>query len=294
MNTKEVPGWVKAPLLIGLCGWLLWRELRSPARRSRESKAVRTARNLTVAGIAGVAVEYAEMPVALRLARLAEKRRWGILKKLSLPAWLEIPLAVLALDYTLYHWHALCHKNALLWRFHQPHHADRDMDASTALRFHFGEVTLSVGWRAAQVAVIGVSPLAFSVWQTMLVSCILFHHSNVLLSPKTERLLGSFLITPRMHEIHHSDVQEESDSNWSSGLSFWDRLHGTLRLDVPTEQITIGVPAYSKPEDVTLPKVLEMPFVEQRPSWQLPDGTLKIKRTQTLADEAEENLESAG
>ena len=163
MTMKEVPAWVKLPLIVGLCGWLLWRELRWPARRSRESKPVRTARNLAIAGVAGLAVEYAEVPVALRLARLVEKRRWGILKKLSLPAWFEIPLAVLALDYTLYHWHAQCHKNRLLWRFHQPHHADLDMDASTALRFHFGEVTLSVGWRALQVVVIGVSPLAFSV-----------------------------------------------------------------------------------------------------------------------------------
>ena len=280
MKDKEVPAWVKVPVFVGLCGWLLWRELRSPARRSRESKTVRTARNLAVAGAAGLAVEYAEVPVALRLARLVEKRRWGILKKLRLPVWLEIPLAVLALDYTLYHWHVLCHKNRFLWRFHQPHHADLDMDASTALRFHFGEVTLSVGWRALQVLVIGVSPLAFSVWQTMLVLCILFHHSNVRLSPETERLLGTFLVTPRMHETHHSNIQDESDSNWSCNFSLWDRLHGTLRLDVPPEEITIGVPAYSKPEDVTLSKVLEMPFGEQRPSWQLPGGTPRITRGQ--------------
>ena len=278
MKDKEVPVWVKIPLVVGLCGWLLWRELRSPARRSRESKALRTARNLAIAGIAGLAVEFAEVPVALRLARLAEKRRWGILKRLSLPAWLEIPLAVLALDYTLYHWHVQCHKNRFLWRFHQPHHVDLDMDASTALRFHFGEVSLSVGWRALQVVGIGVSPLAFSIWQTALVLSILFHHSNVGLSAKSERLIGRVLITPRMHAIHHSDVQEESDSNWSSSFSWWDRIHGTLRVDVPPEELTIGVPAHNKPEDVTLAKVLEMPFVEQGTSWQLPDGTFRITR----------------
>jgi sterol desaturase/sphingolipid hydroxylase (fatty acid hydroxylase superfamily) len=278
MKDKTVPGWVKAPLVAGLCGWLLWRELRAPARRSRESKTLHTARNLAIAGIAGLAVEYAEAPVALHLARLTEKRRWGILKWLSLPAWLEIPLAVLALDYTLYHWHRQCHKNHFLWRFHEPHHADLDMDASTALRFHFGEVSLSVGWRALQVVVIGVSPLAFSVWQTTLVLSILFHHSNVRLSAKSEGRLGNVLITPRMHAIHHSNVREEADSNWSSSFSFWDRIHGTLRLGVPPEELTIGVPAHGKPEDVTLSKVLEMPFVEQRPSWRLPDGTLRITR----------------
>jgi sterol desaturase/sphingolipid hydroxylase (fatty acid hydroxylase superfamily) len=265
-------------LVVGFCGWILWREWRTPARRAVESKAVRNARNLTVAGIAGVAVQLAEMPVAVGLTRWVERKRWGLLKSLRLPAWLEIPLAVLALDYTLYLWHVLTHLNPLLWRFHQPHHVDLDMDASTALRFHFGEIGLSVGWRAAQIVVIGVSPLAFSVWQTGLLVSIVFHHSNVRLDPAVESRLGRWLITPRMHEIHHSNIEDEANSNWSSGLSIWDRFHGTLRSDIPREQITIGVPAYLDPRDVTLKKTLEMPFDEQRASWQLPNGRMFLSR----------------
>ncbi len=275
---KEVPGWIKAPLVIGLCGWLLWRELKAPARAAKESKLVRSARNLTVAVVAGAAVQYAEMPLVRPLATWVEASRFGLIKFLGLPVWLEVPLAFMALDYTLYLWHALNHRVRFLWRFHQPHHSDRDMDASTALRFHFGEVALSVGWRAAQVVVIGVSPLSYSVWQTGLILSILFHHSNVRLAERTERLLGRVLITPRMHEIHHSNVHEESDSNWSSGLSLWDRLHGTLRLDIPSEQITIGVPAYSRADDVVLQEVLEMPFKAQRESWRLPEGRLLEER----------------
>ena len=275
---REVPGWIKFPLVAGLCGWLLWRELRAPARAAKESKLVRNARNLTVAAVAGAAVQYAEMPLVRPLAIWVETRGFGLVKFWGLPLWLEVPLAILALDYTLYLWHTLTHRVPLLWRFHQPHHADRDMDASTAVRFHFGEVALSAGWRAAQIVLIGVTPLSYSVWQTGLILSILFHHSNVRLSDRTDRLLGWVLVTPRMHEIHHSNVHEEADSNWSSGLSLWDRLHGTLRLDVPTERITIGVPAYSQAEDVVLPKVLEMPFTEQRESWRLPEGRLLEER----------------
>ncbi len=278
MTNKELPGWIRVPLMLGLCGWVLWRELRTPARREVESKVVRNARNLAIAGTAGAAVQLVEMPVALKLVRWVEQKRWGILKWLRLPAWLEVLLAVLALDYTLYFWHRQTHLNPLLWRFHQPHHIDLDMDASTALRFHFGEILLSVGWRAAQIVLIGVSPMAFSIWQTGLFCCIIFHHSNVELDPETEHRLGMVLITPRMHEIHHSNVEDEADTNWSSGLSIWDRLHGTLRLDVPREQITIGVPAYSAPEDVTLERTLEMPFVEQRESWQASDGRVLLTR----------------
>jgi sterol desaturase/sphingolipid hydroxylase (fatty acid hydroxylase superfamily) len=80
-----------------------------------------------------------------------------------------------------------------------------------------------------------------------------------------------------MHGIHHSIVPEETNSNWSSGLTVWDRLHGTLRLDVPQEQVTIGVPAYRDPKDVTLPKIVAMPFGPQRPSWQLPGNGRPVR-----------------
>jgi sterol desaturase/sphingolipid hydroxylase (fatty acid hydroxylase superfamily) len=243
-----------------------------------ESKLTRSGRNLTLAGVAGVAVAAAEMPVALALAHLVEQNHWGLLQLAPLPSWLSIPLAVLALDYTLYAWHVLTHRSRFLWRFHQPHHVDRDLDASTAIRFHFGEVGLSVAWRAAQIVLIGVSPAAFSVWQTALIVCIVFHHSNVKLDPEVERRLARWLVTPRMHEIHHSNIADETNSNWSSGLSIWDRLHGTFRLDVPREQVIIGVPAYSRAGDVTLGKTLAMPFVEQRDSWVSPDGRLLLTR----------------
>ena len=158
-------------------------------------------------------------------------------------------------------------------RFHQPHHVDLDMDASTALRFHFGEMLVSVPWRAAQVVAIGAGPFALSLWQTLVLVEILFHHSNVELPARTERSLSWIVVTPRMHAVHHSIVPEETDSNWSNLLSVWDWLHGTLRRDVMEAEITIGVPAYRDPAEVTLPRVVEMPFVEQRDRLRLPDGT---------------------
>jgi len=277
MKRTEVPGWIRVPLILGACGWILWQELKRPARRSVESKVVRTARNLAVAATGGLAVQAVEMPVARPLCQLAEGRRWGLVNRLPVPGWLRTLLAVLALDYTLYFWHVMTHRVPFLWRFHQPHHVDRDMDASTALRFHFGEIACSAGWRALQIVAIGVSPWAFSVWQTGLLVCILFHHSNVSFTRRADRLAGLVLITPRMHETHHSNIAEESNSNYSSGLAFWDRLHGTLRF-APHGQVVIGVPAYSERKDVTLGRVLEMPFVEQREPWTLPDGTPMYRR----------------
>jgi len=147
------------------------------------------------------------------------------------------------------------------------HHVDRDLDASTALRFHFGEMALSVFFRMAQVRLLGVSPTAASVWQTLLLASIAFHHSNLRLPPHIERRLVRFIVTPRMHGIHHSDHRDETNTNWSSLFSWWDRLHGTLRLDIPQDAIEIGVPAYQDPRDVTVGRIIVLPFVEQRDDW---------------------------
>ena len=195
-----------------------------------------------------------------RVAAVVERRRWGVLKWLRLPAWLEVCCAVLLMDYTLYMWHVLTHRVPALWRFHVVHHLDLDLDASTAVRFHFGELALSTPWRVAQVVLIGTSPLALSIWQTALLVAILFHHSNVELPLAIERRLGRVFVTPRMHGIHHSIARDQVNSNWSSGLALWDRIHGTLKLNVPQREITIGVPPFLHPEDVTLEKVLELPF----------------------------------
>jgi sterol desaturase/sphingolipid hydroxylase (fatty acid hydroxylase superfamily) len=269
MQTRKLPGWLRLVLVGGTFATLAWLERRRPLRRAVEPKLRREGRNLAVAGLSAAAIRLAEEPITAPLARLVEQRRWGLLKRLGLPAWVEVPLAVVLLDYTLYLWHILTHRVPLLWRFHVAHHVDLDLDASTALRFHFGEMVLSVPWRAAQVVLIGVSPLALSVWQTATLVEILFHHSNVELPVEVERWLCRLIVTPRLHGIHHSIVEEETDSNWSSGLTVWD----WLRLDVPQQDIVIGVPAYRDPAEVTLPKVLALPFEEQRPTWHLPgDG----------------------
>ena len=111
-----------------------------------------------------------------------------------------------------------------------------------------------------------VPPLARFGALALLVS-ILFHHWNLRLSPAIERRLALGIVTPRMHGIHHSDREHETNSNWSSLLSVWDRLHGTLRLDVPDDRITIGVPAWQREEDVTFARLLAMPFATQRNDW---------------------------
>lgn len=252
---------------------LSWLERRRPLRPEVEPKGRRLSRNLAVAALSAIVVRCAELPIVLPLATLVEERRWGLLGLLGLPAAAGVPLALVLFDYTLYVWHVLTHRVPVLWRFHVVHHVDLDLDASTALRFHFGEIFVSIAWRAAQVVAIGASPLALTTWQTALLLSTMFHHANVALPLPIERRLVRLLVTPRMHGIHHSTVRDETDSNWSSGLTLWDRLHGTLRLNVPQGAISIGVPAYREPSEVALPRILTLPFRRQRSPWRDATGS---------------------
>jgi sterol desaturase/sphingolipid hydroxylase (fatty acid hydroxylase superfamily) len=174
-------------------------------------------------------------------------------------------LAVLLLDYTLYWWHVAEHRLPWLYRFHAVHHADLDLDTSTALRFHFGEFVASIPWRAAQIAGIGASPRALRCWQRLTTLEVMFHHSNVRLPLAVERLLGAVLVTPRLHGIHHSVLPDEQDSNWSSGLTLWDRLHGSYRGDVPQAALEIGLAGLRDPAAVSLPRIVAMPFRREQP-----------------------------
>ena len=209
-------------------------ERRFPLRPAREPKARRLSRNLAVAAAGALTLRLVQQPIIVPLSRLVAARRWGVAPRLPIPRWARGLAAVLLLDYTLYVWHVLNHRVPFLWRFHRIHHADRDLDASTALRFHFGELALSVPWRAAQVVILGADPRTLRAWQIGLLLSILFHHSNVRLPRRINRLVSWFLVTPRLHGIHHSRVEDERNTNLSSGLTLWDRLHGTLRTGTPS------------------------------------------------------------
>ncbi len=264
---RPPPGWLRIGLGLGAFALLLALETRRPLRRPVEPKLRRDLRNLAVAAAGVVALRLAERPLVAPLARTVEARRLGLVKRVRLPAWAETALGVALMDYTLYLWHVLTHRMPFLWRMHVVHHADLDLSASTALRFHFAELAASAPWRAAQVLLIGAGPRTLSLWQALTFVSILFHHSNLRLPRRLDRLLTLAIVTPRMHGVHHSDRPEETGSNWSSMLTVWDRLHGTLNLEPPQARIRIGVPAYRDPAELTLGRLLALPFEAQRPTW---------------------------
>jgi sterol desaturase/sphingolipid hydroxylase (fatty acid hydroxylase superfamily) len=268
-----ISGWIYPAIVAGSFLLFLVLESAFPLRGVVENKLRRLARNLTLAGLGLATVTILQTPILLPVAMWAARHEVGLMGMAPFPRWAAVLGTILLLDYTLWFWHWLNHKVPFLWRFHKVHHVDRDLDTSTGIRFHFGELGLSVVFRAFQIVAIGADPLGVGIYQMLLFASVVFHHSNSRLPVGVERWLVRVVVTPRMHGIHHSDYRNETNSNWSSLLSVWDYLHRTVRLDVPQASIVIGVPAYRRPEEVTLGRVLALPFRERRDDWLRPDGS---------------------
>jgi sterol desaturase/sphingolipid hydroxylase (fatty acid hydroxylase superfamily) len=255
---------IGAPVLVCLFLVLLLVERRWPLRQRVDRWLRRIVINLAVAGPSFVVIRLLLIPVVVAVATWGDAHDVGLLRVLDLPSVVAAVFSVLLLDYTMYVWHWLNHRVSWLWRFHHVHHTDLDLDVSTAFRFHFGEMLLSVAARSVQVLVVGASPIAVLVYEIVLEASTEFHHSNLRLPVRLERVLSWFIMTPRAHGIHHSIVAEETNSNFSNFLILWDRLHRTLRLNIRQEQIVIGVPDYRDPRELGLVSLLLMPFRRQR------------------------------
>jgi sterol desaturase/sphingolipid hydroxylase (fatty acid hydroxylase superfamily) len=254
-----------APILATVFFLLLWVQKKHPLRRQHFATLRRVGRNLVFAIPSFVTLRLLLLPVPLIVAAWAQDHNLGVSHWLGLSPLAAALLGFLWLDYSYYWWHVATHRVPLLWRFHNVHHTDLDMDVSTATRFHFGELLLSVLFRVAQVLLFGVAPSTLLVFEIVFEVAGQFHHSNWRLPLKWEERLQRVLVTPRMHGIHHSVVRQETDSNWGTIFNWWDRLHGTLRLDVPQDTITIGVPGWRDEHELTLLDLWKMPFGKQRP-----------------------------
>lgn len=166
---------------------------------------------------------------------------FGLAHWLPLPPW-AVWVAVLVLfDGWMYTWHRLNHRVKFLWRFHAVHHSDREMDVTSAVRFHTGEIVLSSLARLAVLPLLGMTMPMLVVYEAILLPVILFHHSNIRIPGGLDRALRCVITTPWMHWVHHSEWQPETDSNFSSVLSVWDRLFGTFRLREDPGTIALGL-----------------------------------------------------
>ena len=193
--------------------------------------------------INGVAMSIACGACACTVAQWAATARVGLLNSVAAPVWVGALFSVLALDFVSYGWHRANHRVPFLWRFHQVHHSDASFTVSTALRFHPGELFLSLPIRLLAVALIGAPALAVVVFEIVFAFANLFEHGNIGLPLRFERILARLLVTPALHRLHHASRRPELDSNFGTILTLWDRVLRTYRESSSAARFETGLPS---------------------------------------------------
>lgn len=244
---------------------LLWPKrhlLTSKRKRWLTNVGISAAGTLLLRLMAVLAVPVAAIAAAL----FAERNGIGLLNQVAWPAWIKIVVALLVLDLAIWAQHWASHKVPLFWRLHQVHHADRDIDVTTAVRFHPVEIGLSMIWKIAVVIPLGAPPLAVFLFEVILNACAMFNHANIALPLGLDRVLRLFIVTPDMHRVHHSVLRREHDTNYGFNLSIWDRLFRTYTAQPKGGHLgmTIGLTPYQNENPGKFGWSLWLPFGPQR------------------------------
>lgn len=202
------------------------------------------ARSLTNFGLGGMAFAIGWLlPVGLTgLAILGQEKQWGLDAARSLSPPLQVALALLVRSFAGYWAHRLSHAVPWLWRVHRVHHSDPAIDISTGFRHHPLELLVTLAFVAPPVLLLGIAPWAVALVELLLQIAALAEHANVRTGGRIWRWLGLIFATPAVHLIHHSSASAQTDSNYGSLLTLWDRLFGSWRdpANEPVERLGLG------------------------------------------------------
>lgn len=221
-------------------------------------------RNLVMGGLNAFMSAILFAGFWLAVSVWTDENRFGVLNWLEdfagIPAWAHAVVALFVLDCWAYIWHRMNHELPFFWRFHKVHHSDNKMDVTTASRFHFGEIFFSGIFRFILIGLFGIYFWELVAYEIAMFTVVQFHHANIGLSHKVDRILRTVIVTPNMHRVHHSRWQPETDSNYSSLFSFWDRIAKTFRLREKPEEIELGLEEYDEDKDQTVGGMLKTPL----------------------------------
>ncbi len=239
----------------------LW-ELIAPRRALTQSKLRRWGANLSLVVLDTLAVRFLVPITAIAVGAHTEAHGIGLLNQFQLSDGARLILTIAALDLIVYLHHLMFHAVPLLWRFHRVHHADRDIDVTTGVRFHPIEIVISLGIKIAAIYVVGANPWAILIFEIILNSTAMFNHSNVRIPVTIDRVLRLLVVTPDMHRVHHSIVEIETDSNFGFNFPWWDRIFGTYQAQ-PKEghlKMTIGLRYFQEAPIAKMGWILLSPF----------------------------------
>lgn len=237
---------IRLIIFLGLFAVLAAAEALMPRRERSQKRSQRWVTNwgITIANTVTLRILALAMPLlAVGAAVDAQAQGWGLFNALTLPGWIEIVAAILILDLIIWAQHLITHKIPVLWRLHRVHHADVDMDVTTAIRFHPVEIALSMLLKIGVVYVLGPAALAVILFEIILNGTAMFNHANIRLPLWLDAIVRRVLVTPDMHRVHHSIHRHEHDSNYGFALSIWDRMFGTYTAqpEAGHDDMTVGL-----------------------------------------------------
>jgi sterol desaturase/sphingolipid hydroxylase (fatty acid hydroxylase superfamily) len=238
---------IRLGVFFGLFVLLSLLELWLPKRATRGTKASnRKITNLLILALDVISLRLLAIVLpllAIGAAVDAADKSWGLFNWLDWPWWLEALLAVAILDFIIWAQHLISHKIPILWRLHQVHHADQEMDVTTGIRFHPIEIALSMLLKIGMIYLLGPLVIAVVFYEILLNGMALFNHANLRIPKAIESWLRWIIVTPDMHRIHHSVHRREHDSNYGNTLSIWDRLFKTYiaKANVSDEKMELGL-----------------------------------------------------
>ncbi|MCB9683249.1 MAG: sterol desaturase family protein [Alphaproteobacteria bacterium] len=203
------------------------------------------------------------LPMApIAFAALVADQGGGLLPLLGIGGVAAVVVSVVFLDFAIYLQHAMFHAVPVLWRLHRMHHADTDIDVTTALRFHPVEIVLSLGIKFFVIAALGAPPVAVLLFEVILNGMAMFNHANLALPAPIDAALRVLVVTPDMHRVHHSTRRDEMHTNFGFNLSLWDRLFGTYVAQPKQghDGMEIGLPCFRDPAELRLDRLVTQPF----------------------------------
>lgn len=251
---------IKFAVIVAMLATLMLLEQVLPMFQLRRDRWKHDANNLLLAIVNAAVVALGFAWALAAVTTWAESNAFGLLHWIALPTWAQWAIALVVFDLWMYTWHVINHKVPLFWRFHAVHHADRELDASSALRFHTVEIVYSSIARCAVLPLLGLSLEQLIVYEMILQPVIIFHHSNIRVPEWLDRPLRLIIPTPRMHWVHHSQVRIETDSNYGTVLSIWDRIFRTFRLRDDPTTLQLGLDYTGEHESRNLTGMLAQPF----------------------------------
>jgi sterol desaturase/sphingolipid hydroxylase (fatty acid hydroxylase superfamily) len=248
-------------VLLLLAAW----EVLFQRKKTVDAKPKRWMNNLGLVVLDTLILQAGIVMLPVSFAAFAQSRGLGIFNHLDIPAWAAWIATLVIFDFIIYIQHLLFHFAPTLWRLHQVHHSDLDIDVTTAVRFHPFEIILSLFIKLTTVAAFGFPPGAVLLFEVLLNAVSLFNHANIYIPILIDKIIRLLIVTPDMHRVHHSVIMDESNTNFGFNLSVWDRIFGTYHAQPGAghEGMVIGLAYAKKPK--SLIQLLVMPFQKQNP-----------------------------